>query len=380
MAITIRKAERRKAKLRIGISGPSGSGKTYSALLLASGMAPWEKIVIIDSENGSGELYSNLGGYSIITLEAPFTPEKYIEAIKAAEEAGMEVIILDSASHEWDGKGGLLEINERLTNTKFKGNSWAAWSETTPRHQRFIEAIVSSPAHIITTQRSKTDTIQTEDKKIKKVGLKDIQREGFEYELTTNFNVDREHHLAIASKDRTELFIDRDPFLIDKKIGEEFMKWSTSGKDVPVDYMAQKTIIMQNMKRLNFTLVGKTDDDKAFHAAKIVKHLTGYKLEPENYGKIIIALSEYKDIEEAHYTYEAAPVPPKEQSTGEQSSTASVQEAPKTDGSAEPKPEQAETLKEPEKKVEKEKAAAKKNKDVDPETYSLDEVADGPAY
>jgi AAA domain len=143
----------------------------------------------------------------------------------------MEAIIIDSTSHEWDGEGGCLQLNEQLASAKFKGNTWAAWSETTPRHQKFIEAIVTSKCHILTTARSKTDTIQTDDKKIKKVGTKEIQREGFEYELTANFNIDRDHHLAIASKDRTGLFIDRDPFLITPTIGKEIMEWNLSGID-----------------------------------------------------------------------------------------------------------------------------------------------------
>jgi len=228
----LRKAERKKAKLRIGLSGPSGSGKTYSALLLAYGIVgDWDKIALIDSENGSGELYSNLWSYNVLPLDAPYSPERYIEAIRSCEEAGMEAIVIDSISHEWEWKWWCLEINEKLASAKFKGNSWGAWSETTPRHQKFVESIITSKCHIITTARSKTDTIQTEDKKIKKVGTKEIQREGYEYELTANFNIDREHHLAIASKDRTGLFIDRDPFLISSEIGKEIMQWNTSGID-----------------------------------------------------------------------------------------------------------------------------------------------------
>lgn len=230
--LQLRKAERKRSKLRIGLSWPSGSGKTYSALLMAYGMTgDWSKIALIDSENGSGELYSDLGEYNIITLESPYSPERYIEAIKACEEGGMDTIIIDSTSHEWEWKGGCLEINDSIAKVKFKWNTWSAWSETTPRHQRFIEAIVSSRCNIVTTARSKTDTIQTEDKKIKKVGTKEIQREWFEYELTANFNIDRDHHLAIASKDRTWLFIDRDPFLITSEIGKEIMEWNQSGLD-----------------------------------------------------------------------------------------------------------------------------------------------------
>lgn len=283
----IRKAERRKARLRVGASGPSGSGKTYSALLLARGIASsWDKIVLIDTENGSGELYSDLGPYNVLPLSAPFSPERYIEAIRAAEESGAEVIVIDSTSHEWDGKGGCLEINEKLASAKYRGNTWSAWSETTPRHQRFLEAITSSPCHVITTARSKTDTIQTEDKKIKKVGLKDIQREGFEYELTVAFNIDREGHLAIASKDRTKLFIDRDPFLITEETGRELVKWNESGIENPdLDpLLPQKRSIVSLTKALG------GDVGTAESIATSVEKLTGLKLEPANFPEIISRL------------------------------------------------------------------------------------------
>lgn len=247
MTMQLRKAERRKAKLRIGLSGPAGSGKTYSALLLASGLASWDKIALIDTENGSGDLYSDLGAYNVITLKDNFAPEEYIKAIQACEQAGMEVIVIDSASHEWEGRGGCLEMNERIANTKFKGNTWAAWSETTPRHQKFIEAIVTSQAHVITTARSKTDTIQA-DGKIKKVGIKDIQREGFEYELTVAFNIDRDKHFAIASKDRTSLFIERDPFIIDAKVGHILLDWANSGVEAPVPAVTPKAAVIEPPK------------------------------------------------------------------------------------------------------------------------------------
>ena len=229
----IRKAERKQAKLRIGLSAPSGAGKTYSALLLASGIASdWSKIALIDTESGSGELYAHLGDYNVIQLEAPFSPERYIEAIKACEDAGMEVVIIDSTSHEWEGKGGCLEINESIAQSKFRGNTWSAWSETTPRHQKFIQAIVTSKCHVITATRNKIDTMMTEDKKVKKVGTKEIQREGFEYELTVNFNIDRDTHKVMASKDRTEIFENVDPFIITPATGKQLVDWAMSGKEV----------------------------------------------------------------------------------------------------------------------------------------------------
>lgn len=228
MNFQIRQSKRQQAKLRIGMSGPSGSGKTHSALVLARGLTDsWEKIVVIDTENGSADLYSHLWDYQVLPMTPPFSPERYIQAIKMCEEAWFEVIVIDSTSHEWEGEWGCLEINDIIAKTKFKGNTWWAWSETTPRHQKFIQAITQSRAHVITTARSKTDMAQV-DGKVKKVGTKEIQREWFEYELTLNFNIDRDGHFAIASKDRTGIFIDRDPFLISQKTGEEILSWNNS--------------------------------------------------------------------------------------------------------------------------------------------------------
>jgi hypothetical protein len=306
MSFQIQKAQRQKAKLRVGLSGPSGAGKTYSALLLAAGLTgDWAKVCLIDTENGSGSLYSDLGPYNVITLTAPFSPERYIEAIKSAEDAGMEVIVVDSVSHEWDGKGGSLEINETLAQAKYRGNTWAAWSETTPRHQKFIEAIVQSPAHIITTVRNKIETMQTEDKKVKKVGTKEIQREGFEYELTVNFNVDRENHLVVASKDRTGLFIHRDPFVITEETGEALRAWNESGAEVPVDVPREKAKVMHNLKRLGFS--GQIDGDGVAKGGKvldIVQVLTGLDIASEKLlPEAVRKLEGWTDPEGAQATY-----------------------------------------------------------------------------
>ena len=103
----LRKATRKKAKIRLGLSAVSGGGKTYSAILIAKGLCgDLSKVAVIDTENGSADLYAHLGDYNVLPLAAPFTPERYIEAIRSCEKAGMEVIIVDSISHECDDKGG----------------------------------------------------------------------------------------------------------------------------------------------------------------------------------------------------------------------------------------------------------------------------------
>lgn len=236
----LQKATRKKSKLRLNISGPAGSGKTYSALLMAKGLVKdWGKIAVIDTENGSASLYSHLGDFQTIDMQAPFTPESCIKAIDICVAAGMECIILDSSSHEWSGPGGCIEINEHLAQTKFKGNTWSAWSQTTPRHDAFVQKVLQCNAHVITCTRSKMETVMTDDKKVKKLGMKDIQREGWEYELTVSLSIDRDTHTAIASKDRTEIFEGKDPFIITEATGELIRKWCEQGED-PAKLAADK--------------------------------------------------------------------------------------------------------------------------------------------
>ncbi|RZK45622.1 MAG: AAA family ATPase, partial [Pedobacter sp.] len=98
----LRYAERRQARIRVLLQGPSGSGKTYSSLLLAYGLTgSWSSIAIIDTENKSADLFEHLGKYRVLVLEPPYTPERYIEALKVCELAGVQVIIIDSLSQEW---------------------------------------------------------------------------------------------------------------------------------------------------------------------------------------------------------------------------------------------------------------------------------------
>lgn len=237
----LQKATRKKSKLRLNISGPAGSGKTYSALLMAKGLiGNWEKIAVIDTENGSASLYDHLGSFQTIDMQSPFTPERYIEAIDVCIKGGMECIIIDSSTHEWNGPGGCIEINEHLAQSKFKGNTWSAWSQTTPRHDAFVQKVLQCPVHVITCTRSKMETVMTDDKKVKKLGMKDMQREGWEYELTVSLNIDRDTHTAQASKDRTELFEGKDPFVITEATGALIRNWCEQGIEPPPP--AKKTL------------------------------------------------------------------------------------------------------------------------------------------
>ena len=187
------------------------------------------KIAVIDTERGSASLYSDLADFAVLDLAPPFSPERYIQALKAAESAGFDTVVIDSITQEWNGSGGCLEINESLANSKFRGNTWAAWNATTPRHRAFIDALLQSPLHIIATMRSKTETVQGEDKKIRKIGMKSEARDGTEYEFAVVLECVHDTHQAVASKDRTRLF--PDPHIITVETGERLRNWLDSGAE-----------------------------------------------------------------------------------------------------------------------------------------------------
>ena len=228
------KASRKKTKLRIGLMGPSGSGKTYSALMLAQGLG--KRIALIDTERGSGELYSHLCDYDVCCISAPFSPQKYLEAILTAERGGYEVIIIDSLTHAWAGEGGLLDMHDKASRSARGGNSYTAWREITPWHNKLIDAILQSSAHIIATTRTKTAyELQDKDgKKVpQKVGMAPIFREGLEYEFTLAFDISIDGHISTASKDRTSLF-DGVHEVLTPAIGKRLLDWIETG-DASID-------------------------------------------------------------------------------------------------------------------------------------------------
>lgn len=232
-------AERRQAKIKMALQGPSGSGKTMGALQTAYGLCQsWDRIAVIDTENYSASLYAHLGQYLVLNITAPFTPKKYIEAIQICLRAKVEVIIIDSISHEWEGSGGILDIHSNMTR-----NSFTNWGRLTPRHNAFVQAILQSPAHIIATIRSKQDYVMSErnGKQVpEKVGLKGVTRDGMDYECTVVLDIDIKHN-AIASKDRTGLFMDKPEFRITPEIGQKILAWCEQGKPLsPEDALAEQ--------------------------------------------------------------------------------------------------------------------------------------------
>jgi len=245
--IQLQKAKRTLAKIKLAIGGPSGSGKTMSSLLLAFGLVKaahpdwndadcWDKICIIDTENGSASLYVNTavgpwrtGEYYTIPMEPPYEFEKYENAIHAAEQGGMEVIIIDSMTPVWNGEGGALDIQGKIAQRS--GNSYTAWRDVTPKLNHLFDVILQSPCHIIGNMRAKQEFVQEKNDKgktvVRNVGMGMQFRDSSEYEFSTVFMLDQDH-TANATKDRTGLF-DGKYFTITPDTGKLICQWLSSG-------------------------------------------------------------------------------------------------------------------------------------------------------
>lgn len=264
----IRKAQRKKAKLRLGIAAPSGAGKTMSSLLLAYGITgDWDKIGLIDSEAGSGELYVGtiaqcpegpvtIGEYSYIGINPEYSVMKYTNAIHAFEQSGVEVIITDSLTHAWSGVGGLLDKQGKIAD-RDKGNSYTAWRTVTPEHNALVDCILQSPTHQICTMRSKTEYVMETNEKGKqaprKVGMAPVQRDGMEYEFTVFLDIDQQH-IASATKDRTNTLKGRF-FQISPATGKELRAWLDGGAD-EVEALINAFQIAPSMLELEAAKVG----------------------------------------------------------------------------------------------------------------------------
>lgn len=219
----IKKANRSLARIRLALQGPAGSGKTYSALNIAYGLCnDWKRIVVIDTQNRASEIYSHLGMYNVLNMNAPFSPESYIEAIDKAENFGADVIIIDTISEEWEGEGGYLE-----TLSKMVGNSYNNFIKLKPKHNAFIKRILASGKHIIVTVRTKHEYVLTDNNgksTIMKLGTKAFQNESYDYDFTTIFELDLNNN-ATCIKDRSQLFTNMQVYKLNENIGAKIARW-----------------------------------------------------------------------------------------------------------------------------------------------------------
>lgn len=154
--IEIRDAERRATQLLIFLAGGTGTGKTESALRLATGIAAGGLIVGIDTERGRMLHKADDYKFKHAELEPPFTPEAYVDAIVTAEKLNPAVIVIDSGSHEWDGEGGVLEIQE--AELERLGNRdevrMLSWKGPKSRHKKYRNALLRAGPHVIVCHRA----------------------------------------------------------------------------------------------------------------------------------------------------------------------------------------------------------------------------------
>lgn len=274
--MAFRKAEKSQSKLRLAVFGPAGAGKTMTALRIGSGMGG--RIAVIDTEHGSAAKYADRFGFDVDNLDNPKI-SNLVE--KMAEASGYDILIIDSLSHPWQE---LLEEMDKLAHAKYKGNTWSAWSEGTPKQRELVRAILSFPGHLIATMRSKTEWTTDKDRDGKsrpiRVGLAPEQGKGIEYEFDMLMEISPEH-FATVIKDRTGKYQDR----IVEKPGEDFgrdlVAWLNTGNADPraelTRYLYSPRIEGAKRKQLQDAIddPATTDDELARLAEKARAFLGG---------------------------------------------------------------------------------------------------------
>lgn len=294
MEFKIKKAVREQIHTKIALMAPSGGGKTYGALRLATGMAQEikketgkeAKILMGNTEQKRGYYYADEFDYDIIDICAPHNPEKYVDLIDYAVKEGYDILILDSTSHEWEGKGGCLDLQQQA------GGTYQSWGKVTPRHNKFMEAIAESPIHIIATMRGKDQYEMIKDDKtgkasVQKLGVGAKQRDGFEYEFTCTFLIDQKTNASEPQKDNSHIFEGQGPTILTEKHGEMIIKWANDG-EVPFDFDGTRTQIIDLAKELG----GSKDEE----VSKIVNGVNPKKCDDKDIlTKMLKELTELKE-------------------------------------------------------------------------------------
>lgn len=256
------KAVKLESKLRLAIMGPSGAGKTYTALSIATNLGG--RVALVDTEHGSASKYADLFDFDVLELAAPYHPDRFVEAIHDAAQAGYATIILDSLTHAWNGTGGMLDIVDEIAKRKTQGNTFAAWKDATPVQNRLIEGIVGAPIHVIAAMRSKQDYTQEKDERgktiIRKVGMAAQQREGFEYEFDVVFDLDIDHN-GIVTKSRAPSLSDKVFPKPGKQVAQLLTEW-LHGAPAPVSRVIEATGEIVQVAQL-----ASKETLKAMHAA-----------------------------------------------------------------------------------------------------------------
>lgn len=286
-----KKAKRESLYGRIALCGPSGSGKTFSALKLASTLG--NKIAVIDTEYGSASRYADRFQFDVLELDE-HSPLKYVNAIDVAEANGYDVIVVDSLSHAWAGQDGALELADKETARSKSGNSYVAWRNVTPLHNKLVNRILSCEAHVICTMRTKTEYSQERNDQgrtvIKKVGLAPIQRAGIEYEFDIVADIDIDHNF-IVSKSRFDEVSDMVVNKIDEKHCLLIKNALSGGGDAPprARLIGQSSFVSAEQCDVLKNLIAQADDtEESFCMMAKIKKID--ELEEARFANAVKAL------------------------------------------------------------------------------------------
>lgn len=269
------KAKREQIWVKVLFTGPSGSGKTYSALRMATGFAAKEggRVAFVDTENGRVRYYANEFDFDEMQLTAPYTSEKYMDAIALAISAGYHILVIDSLSHEW------LWCNDVVNN--MPGNSFQNWGKVkTQHHNKLMEQVIQSPIHIFATARGKDKwSIEEKDgkKTPRKVGEGSVQSDDVEYNYTVTFNLTQDSNVATCTKDNTHIFEGRYEKITEED-GKKLYDWANTGekpapKTVEEFVPAQTRTIDDVHKDIKDAIAKKMND--GFDRAKMVDVIKG---------------------------------------------------------------------------------------------------------
>jgi hypothetical protein len=230
------RAERSQRKVRAAIDGPSGSGKTLTSLIMASVFANGQPFAVVDSERSSASLYADLEIDGLtLTFDrmdlTDYSPDGYIKAMNEAADAGYPVLVMDSITHEWNGKGGILQIVDDEQKRNNQRSSYQAWAKGKREHGRFIESMLATPYHLIVTMRSKMEHVLQDDggkKTVKKMGMEPVQSDGMEYEFDIVADMNLDHELVVSKTRYFELadLVERKP---GRKFAQKLLDLASSG-------------------------------------------------------------------------------------------------------------------------------------------------------
>lgn len=245
MAIKIEQVERAGARVVVAFAGVSGSGKTYTALQFACGLAGGDpaKVGMLDTENRRGRLYADVlpGPFAYGELEPPFSPDRYIAAIDEFAKTGIEVLVVDSVTHEYEGTGGILEIQSKYPRGP-KG-----WAIVKEKHKRFVNRLLQAPFHVVVCVRAREKTDFSDPSAPRSRGVEPIQEKNFLFEMTASLLLSdegtRQQPIKVPAALREHL--GRGEGYITQDDGAAVAKWIASG--APVDQAVETWVARLKM-------------------------------------------------------------------------------------------------------------------------------------